>query len=79
LRDMGTDGKIILKWILKKYYVRGWTGLTSSWQGLVVDTCEHGNKTLGLINGGLLLEEMSHCQFLNKASASWTKYVCYCL
>jgi len=36
----------------------------------VVDTCEHGNKTLGLINGGLLLEEMSHCQFLNKASAS---------
>jgi hypothetical protein len=46
---METSGRIILRWIFRKWDVGVWTGL--SWLGYrqVVDTCECGNEPLGSI------------------------------
>jgi hypothetical protein len=41
---LGTDRRIILRWILKKYGVKGLDCIHLA-QGPVTGTCEHGNKT----------------------------------
>jgi hypothetical protein len=33
LEDTGIDGRIILRWIFRKWYGMDWTGLTSLWIG----------------------------------------------
>jgi hypothetical protein len=48
LGDPGVDGRIILRWIFRKWDVRVWTG--SSW--LRLGTCECGNESSGSINCG---------------------------
>ena len=45
LGDPGLDGKIVLRWIFRKWDVGVWTG--SSW--LRIGTCECCNKPLGSI------------------------------
>jgi len=44
LGDPGVDGRIILRWIIRKWNVGVWTG--SSWLRIGVggDTCECGNE-----------------------------------
>jgi hypothetical protein len=47
--DLGVDGRIILRWIFRKWDVGLWTGL--SWLR-VADTCECGNEPSGSIKWG---------------------------
>ena len=45
LEDPGINGRVILKWIFKKWDGEGWTGL--SWLRIgtgVAGTCECGNE-----------------------------------
>jgi hypothetical protein len=66
----GTDGTIILKWILKKYGVRaGFCWLRSD---PVADSCEHGNEPSGSINGGEFIDQLSSYQLLKENSAVWS-------
>jgi len=51
--DPGADGKIIVRWIYRKWDVGVWTG--SSWLRKVVGTCECCNEPSGSIKcGGFL-------------------------
>jgi hypothetical protein len=38
MKDLETDGRIILKWIVKKREGMAWTGLI--WLGIVAVSCE---------------------------------------
>jgi hypothetical protein len=44
LRDLGVDGRIMLKGVLKKWVMKEWTGL--NWLRLGSDggSCEHGSE-----------------------------------
>jgi len=52
----GVEGRIILRWIFRKWHERVWTG--SSWLriGTGGGTCESGNETSGSIKCGELLD-----------------------
>jgi hypothetical protein len=54
LEDIGIDGRIILKCILKKQDERTGHGTCSSgsMEGQMVDSCKHSTKPLGSINCG---------------------------
>ena len=47
LGDLGVDGRIILRWIFRKWDVEYGVDRAGSGQGQVVDACECGNETLG--------------------------------
>ena len=49
LGDPGVDGRIILRWIFRKWDVGVWTGLSWLRTGTVVGTCECGNEPSGSI------------------------------
>jgi hypothetical protein len=55
LKDPGVDGRIILRWIFKKWDVRAWTG----WLWIRIETgggtYKCGNEHLGSIKCGELL------------------------
>jgi hypothetical protein len=55
LEDVGVDGKIILKWICKRY---GEAGIGLIWLriGQVVDSCDCGNKPLDSLKCGEFLD-----------------------
>jgi hypothetical protein len=55
LGDPGVDGKIILKWIFKKWN-GAWTGLTWVRIGQVAGSCECGNEPPGSIKYGEFLD-----------------------
>jgi hypothetical protein len=52
LEDPGVVGKIILRWISRKWHVEAWTGSMLLRQGHVVGTCECGNELSGSIKCG---------------------------
>ena len=54
---IGVDGRVILKWILKKWDREAWTGLLrgSGW-GQVAGTCKSGNEPSGSIKWGSFLD-----------------------
>jgi hypothetical protein len=54
--DPGVDGRIILRWIFKKWDVGVWTGLSWLRIGQVVGTCECGNEPSGSIIFGEFLD-----------------------
>jgi hypothetical protein len=43
-RDLGVDGKIMLKWTIDKQNESMWLDSSGSEQGPVVSSCEHGNE-----------------------------------
>ena len=49
LGDAGVDGRIILKWLFKKWDVGVWTGSIWLRMGRVAGTCESGNELSGSI------------------------------
>jgi hypothetical protein len=54
LKDLGIDGRIILKWILNKLDGKAWTGLI--WLKIVAGACEHSNEPSGSIKCGEFLD-----------------------
>jgi len=55
LEDPGVNGRIILRWIFRKWDARTWTG--SMWLRIwtVMGTCECGNEPSGSIKCGEFL------------------------
>jgi hypothetical protein len=49
LEDRGVDGRIILRWIFRKWDVGVWTGLIWLRIGTAGGTCECGNENSGSI------------------------------
>jgi hypothetical protein len=49
LEDLGIDGSIILKQILKKWDGRYGVDCSSSGQGQMVGACEYGNEPMGSV------------------------------
>jgi hypothetical protein len=56
LEYLGVDGRMILKYILKKCFERAWTGLIWLKVGQVACCCEHGNEHLVPIKCGEYLD-----------------------
>ena len=56
LEDPGVDGRIILRWIFRKWYAGVWTGLSWLSIGTGGGTCECGNESLGSIKCGEFLD-----------------------
>jgi hypothetical protein len=54
-RDLGADGRIILKLISRKWDVQAWTRLDSGDEE-VVGFCEYGDEQSGSINCGEFLD-----------------------
>jgi hypothetical protein len=52
----GVDGRIILRWIVRKCDVGVWTGSSGSGYRQVAGTCECGNEPSGSIKCGELLD-----------------------
>ena len=72
-RDPGVEGRIILRWIFRKWDRSG------SGQGQVAGTCECGNEPSGSLKCEEFLDQLKTGQLL-KESAPWSKYVCiYCV
>jgi hypothetical protein len=61
LGDPGVDGRIILRWIFRKWDVGVWT--RSSWLRIrqVAGTCECNNEPSGSIKCGEFLDYMKTC------------------
>jgi len=55
LGDPSVDGRIILRWIFRKWDVGLWTDLAGSGYGEVVDTCDCGNEPSSSIKCGEFL------------------------
>jgi len=49
LEDSGVDGRIILRWIFRKWDIRAWTGSICLRIGQVESTCECNNEPSGSI------------------------------
>jgi hypothetical protein len=49
---LGVDGRIILKWILRKEDRRVWSGLFCSGYKPLAGCCEHGTEPSGSIKMG---------------------------
>jgi hypothetical protein len=56
LEDLGVDGRIILKWIFKKWDGEAWTGLIWLRIGQVAGACYCANKPLGSTKCGKFLD-----------------------
>jgi hypothetical protein len=62
VRDKSGDGgvceRVILKWILKKWCGRAWTGFFCGGLGpeKMIGFCEHGNEPMGTVNCGEFLD-----------------------
>jgi hypothetical protein len=67
--DPGIDGRIILRWIFRKWYVTAWTGSMWLRQGQVTGSCGCGNKPSGSIKYEKFLDQLRTSQLLNKDSA----------
>jgi hypothetical protein len=55
---VSSDGRIILKWIFRKWDVGAWTGLIWLREGIVGISCECGNEPLGSIKCGEFLDQL---------------------
>jgi hypothetical protein len=53
---LGVDGRIVLKWMSKRWDGTAWTGLICLGYGQVAGTCECGNELSGSIKCGEFLD-----------------------
>ena len=74
LEDSGVEGRIILRWIFRKWDSRYGLDSSASRQGQVAVTCECGNEPSGSIECGEFLDRVRTHQHLQD-SALWSKYV----
>jgi len=56
LKDAGVAGRIILRWIYRKWDRRNGLDLSCSGQGQVVDCCKCGNDLSGSIKCGEFID-----------------------
>jgi len=56
LGDPGVDGRIILRWIFRKWNVGYGLDRSDSGEGQLAGTCEWGNEYTGYINCGEFLD-----------------------
>jgi len=66
-------GRIVLRWIIRRW--DGGHGLDQcgSGEGQVADTCECGNEPSGYIKCGEFFDWLRTCYLLKKDSAPWSK------
>jgi len=75
LEEPGIDGRIILRWIFRKWDVVACTGSVwlRMWTG--GSTCEWGNELFGSTKCGEFLDLLRTDLLLKKDSAPWSKEV----
>jgi len=73
LEDPGVDGKVILRWIFRKWDVGVWTESSCLRIGTGGGTCECGNEPLGSIKCGEFLDWLRTCWLLKKDSTPWSR------
>jgi len=61
LEDLGLDGRIVLKWIFKKWDEGTWTGLIWLGVGKVTGSCECGYEHSAYIKSGDFLGYLRTC------------------
>jgi hypothetical protein len=49
LDDLGVDGRVILKWIFKRWDAEAWAGFARLRKETVVGACECGKEPMGSI------------------------------
>jgi hypothetical protein len=69
--DIGIDGRLILKWILRELDGRVWTGFIWLRMGLVMCSCEHSNEPSVTVKGMVYFYYLSDYQLHKKDSAPW--------
>jgi hypothetical protein len=73
LEDPGVDGRIILKWLFRKWDGGRRLDCPGSGQGQEVGACECGNESSGFIKCGEFLDWLRTGCLFKKDSASWSK------
>ena len=71
---IGIDGRIIVRWILRKMLWEHGLGRCGSGEGQMVGTCEGGNEPSDSIKCGEFLDQLRTDWLLKKDSAVWSKY-----
>ena len=73
LGDQGVDGRIILRWIFRKWDVVVWTGSSLFRIGRGGGHLECDNEPSGFIKCGEFLDQLKTGYLLKKDSAPWSK------
>jgi hypothetical protein len=73
LEDPDVDGRIIVRWIFRKWDMGAWTG--SIWFRIGTGGGECSNETWGSLKCEEFLDWQRTCWLLKKSSAPRTKYV----
>jgi hypothetical protein len=69
LEDVTVDGRMILKWILRKYGMRAWSRIICLRTGTVAGSCEDSNAYSGFEKPGIL--RLFEHLYLKKDRATW--------
>jgi len=72
LEDLGIDGRVIRKLIIRKSVGRAWFGLI--WLGIRACGwfCEHGNELSVSIKNVEFCDDLRNCQLHKKGSVTWS-------
>jgi hypothetical protein len=62
LRDLGEDGRVILKWIIQKSGARLSVDSTCPGEGSVAGCGKHGNETSDSIEDDVFIDQLSNYQ-----------------